>query len=245
MADLQSGVRERLLPDFRIEQYNVSPDGQRVVFVAVDDKGHSPVWIAPLNGQTPPKRIGTFDGAMAFFGAPGEVVFGGQAENLFIYRAKEDGSQVEKLIPTPALLPFSVSPDGRWVVVMDPSAWGALVVYPAGGGRPRKFCTACSPPQGIDPMPSPMSWSPDGRFAYMKFSALLAGPTYAIPLEAGQSLPPAPPGGFPTKDALATAPGVHLVSDDSVNAVYPGPNPSIYAFTKLTTQRNIYRVPVQ
>jgi hypothetical protein len=26
--------------------------------------------------------------------------------------------------------------------------------------------------------------------------------------------------------------------------VFPGPNPSIYAFTKVATQRNIYRLPV-
>ena len=34
-----------------------SPDGQRVVFTAVDEKGRTPVWLASLNGQTAPFLI--------------------------------------------------------------------------------------------------------------------------------------------------------------------------------------------
>jgi hypothetical protein len=32
-----------------------------VVFVAVDEHGRSPVWIASLNGQTPPRRLTTIE----------------------------------------------------------------------------------------------------------------------------------------------------------------------------------------
>jgi hypothetical protein len=64
---------------------------------------------------------------------------------------------------------------------------------------------------------------------------------YAIPLKPGQVLPPAPPTGFLSPDAVAALPGAKLISD---HPVYPGPNPSTYAFTKVATQRNIYRVPV-
>jgi hypothetical protein len=71
----------------------------------------------------------------------------------------------------------------------------------------------------------------------VKFS----GSTFAIPLQPGRMLPPMPAKGFPSKDAVATVPGARLVSDESV---FPGPDPSIYAYTKLATQRNIYRVPV-
>ena len=55
-------------------------------------------------------------------------------------------------------------------------------------------------------------------------------------------LPPIPASGFPSKEAVAAVPGARLVSTETI---YPGPNPSMYAFTNLTTQRNIYRVPVQ
>ena len=31
----------------------------------------------------------------------------------------------------------------------------------------------------------------------------------------------------------------------STNTDVPGPNPSVYAFVKISTQRNIYRVPIR
>ena len=174
----------------------------------------------------------------AYFGAPGEVVFDGDEKGaLFVNRIKDDGSAFQKLIPTPNIFSFGVSPDGRWVAAQDSRAWGALLVFPAGGGDPKLICESCSPPQGTDPKPPDMGWTPDGRFLYLNF----AGSTYAVPLKPGQMLPPIPASGFPSKEAVAALPGARLVSEESV---FPGPNPSIYAFTKVTTQRNIYRVPV-
>jgi dipeptidyl aminopeptidase/acylaminoacyl peptidase len=243
VVDLETGQRQRLFPDFQMQHYSISAGGERVVFVAVDEHGRTPVWLAALNGRSPPRRLGTIDGSVAYFGAPGEVVFGSQEKTPFVYRINEDGSGLQKMIATPMLIPFAVSPDGRWVVVMDPAAWGALMVYPAGSGPPIRMCDGCSPPQGTDPMPPPMSWTPDGRSVYIKFAdASLTGPTYAIPLRAGQMLPPVPASGFRSQEAMAALPGARLVSDGSV---YPGPDPSIYAFTKVTAQRNIYRVPVR
>jgi hypothetical protein len=83
-----------------------------------------------------------------------------------------------------------------------------------------------------------MRWTPDGRFVYLKF----AGSTYAIPLQPGQPMPPIPAPGFQSMDAVAALPGARLVSEKE--GVYPGPDPSVYAFVKVATQRNIYRVPV-
>ena len=243
VADLESGQRQRLLPDLEMLQYSISADGDRVAFVSVEEGGRTPVRLAPLNGRTAPRRLGTFDGSMVHFGAPGEVVFGTFDKAPFIYRINEDGSGLQKKISKPIFLPLAVSPDGRWVGVMDANAWGTLDVYPAGGGPPVRVCDTCSPPQGPDPMPFAMSWTPDGRFVYLKFAdESQGGPTYAIPLKAGQGLPPIPASGFPSKEAVAAVPGARLVSTETI---YPGPHPSMYAFTKLTTQRNIYRVPVQ
>jgi eukaryotic-like serine/threonine-protein kinase len=236
-ADLDSGRRQRLLPDFHMQRYTISPDGERVVFTAVDDKGHSPVWLAFLNGRTSPRRLTTMDAWDAYFGAPGEVVFEGDEKGTpFVYRVKEDGGQLQKLLPTPFLAAMGVSPDGRWVPAQDASAWGALMVYPAGGGAPIRVCASCSPPQGTDPAPPGMSWTPDRKFLYLKF----ATSTYAIPLQPGQMLPALPAAGLASKEALAALPGALLVSEQNA---YPGPTPSMYAFVKISTQRNIYRVP--
>ena len=241
-ADLDSGQRQRLLPDFQMRHYTISADGQRVVFVAADEKGLTPVWLASLNGRTAPRRLTTIDSSEAYFGAPGEVVFAGKEKAvIFIYRIKDDGSELQKMIPTPMLMPFGVSPDGRWVPAGEgptPEKRNELMVHPTGGGPPTLICR-CYPPQGIDngPTPSYLSWTPDGRFLYLKFEAS----TYAIPLQPGQVLPPIPASGFQSKEAVAALPGARLISEESV---FPGPDPSVYAFMKVSTQRNIYRVPV-
>jgi hypothetical protein len=164
------------------------------------------------------------------------VLFGDLRQGS-IHRVKEDGTGLQEVIPAKALIPFSVSPDGQWVVVQDPVAFGALVLYPTSGGSPLRLCERCSRPQGVDWIPPPLSWSPDGKFVYLKFGES----TFAIPLPAGRMLPAAPPKGFPDKAAVAALSGAKLISEEPI---YPGPNPSIYAFVKVTTQRNIYRVPV-
>jgi Tol biopolymer transport system component len=242
-ADLTSGQRQQLLPDFQILQYTISADGQRVVFVAVDENGRNPVWLASMNGRNAPRRLTTIDAWVAYFGAPGEIVFASEEKAAsFMYRMKDDASGLQKISPTPMLLPFSVSSDGRWVPAAEgpsPETRNALMVYPIAGGSPTLICK-CYPPPNIDngPMPSQMSWSPDGKFLYLKFATSM----YAIPLQAGQILPAIPQAGFESKEAVAALPGARLISEES--GVFPGPNPSVYALMKVATQRNIYRVPV-
>ena len=237
VADLETGQRQRLLTDFQILHYSISADGQRVVFVSVDAQGRNPVWLSSLNAQLPPRQVSTMDAAAAFFGAPGEVLFAGQ-KDFYVYRIKDDGSELQKVITTP-LFPLAVSPDGQWIAVQDPTAWGALVVYPAGAGSPRRLCDLCAPPWGTEPPAFYFGWAPNSEFAYWSF----ANATYAIPLQSGRLLPDIPAGGIQSKEGVAVLPGARLISEQDRSV--PGPNPSIYAFVKVSTQRNIYRVPVQ
>ena len=113
------------------------------------------------------------------------------------------------------------------------------MMHPVGGGAPTLICR-CYPAPNLDngPMPAQMSWTPDGRFLFLKF----AGSIYSIPLRPGQVLPPVPTSGFESKDAVAALPGARLVSE--AEWVFPGPNPSLYAFMRVAAQRNIYRVLV-
>jgi eukaryotic-like serine/threonine-protein kinase len=241
--DLQTGQRQRILPDFEMLQYNVSVDGKRVLFVAADKGGHTPIWVAPLDGRTAPRQLSAMNGWFAYFGAPGQVVFAAQDNSgAFMYRIKDDGSELQKISSTQALQPFSVSPDGRWVPAAEgpsPETRDALMVHPIAGGSPMLICRCYPAPNITDgPMPPQMSWTPDGKFLYLKFATSM----YAIPLKAGQILPPIPSSGFPSKEAVAALPGARLISEEG--GVFPGPNPSVYAFMKVATQRNIYRVPV-
>jgi Tol biopolymer transport system component/DNA-binding winged helix-turn-helix (wHTH) protein len=242
VADLESGQRQRLLPDFEMQHYAISADGQRVAFVASDDAGRSPAWLAALNGQSAPRQISANDARKAYFGAGGYVFLRSEENGArFAYRVKEDGSELQKIvrIDAPTSL-FSASPDGKWIVIpgsTDEMTWPAMV-YPVGGGSPKLLCVLCDSSNDVERTGSPaVSWSPDGKFLYLKFQEFI----YAIPLRPGQMLPPIPASGFRSKDDVAALPGARLIPE---RGAFPGPNPSIYAFTKVATHRNIYRVPV-
>ena len=52
-TDVESGKRDRLLPDYLMEHYAVSGDGTRVLFINIDDEGRSGIWVAQLDGGSP------------------------------------------------------------------------------------------------------------------------------------------------------------------------------------------------
>src|SRR5258705_8747011 len=78
VADLESGQRQRLLPDFLMQHYSISADGQRVVVAAADDAGRAPVWIAALDGRSTPRQLAPSGGLMAYFGTGSDVLFVGR-----------------------------------------------------------------------------------------------------------------------------------------------------------------------
>jgi hypothetical protein len=60
-------------------------------------------------------------------------------------------------------------------------------------------------------------------------------------LKPGQMLPALPASGIRTEKDVAALPGARPIPQ---REAFAGPNPSLYAFTRVATQRNIYRVPV-
>jgi hypothetical protein len=87
--------------------------------------------------------------------------------------------------------------------------------------------------------PPSVSWSPDGRFLYLNIRA--AFQINAVPLQPGRILPPLPEGGIRSPRDAAALPGVRVIPEERA---FRGPNPSVYAFPRVTTHRNIYRIPV-
>jgi eukaryotic-like serine/threonine-protein kinase len=247
VAELMSGQRQRLLPDFPMQHYSISVDGQHVVFVGADDAGRSPVWLAALDGRSAPRRVSSRYASRAFFGAGNDVIFVGEDEGAkFVYRVKGGGSEAEKIVRTSNTSAFSVCPDGKCVVVVpDPEHMvGGAMIYPVGGGSPALICASCAGTENVvshleraGPQPSALSWSPDGKFLYLNFQ----GSIYAIPLEPGQLLPLLPASGLRTEQDAAALPGARLIPE---RGAFAGPKPSVYAFTKVAVQHNIYRVPV-
>jgi len=238
VADLDTGQRRRLLPGFEIQQYTISRDGRRIVFIAVDVEGHVPLWIASLDGEGAARQLTKMDVGFAYFGATGEVLFATIGDTANTYRVREDGTQLQKVITAP-LIPLAASPDGKWIVVQDPSAWGAMIAHQVDGGPAVRLCDLCSPPRSTETMPFFFDWTPDGRFVYWNY----ADTTFAIPLAPGRMLPAIPTGGVQSKEVVEKLPGARVVSNQA--RTYPGPDPAVYALMKVSTQRNIYRVPVR
>jgi hypothetical protein len=50
-----------------------------------------------------------------------------------------------------------------------------------------------------------------------------------------------PAAGFRSEAAIAKLPGTRLIDTSDVA---PGPTPEIYAFSRETVQRNLYRIPI-
>ena len=240
MADLETGQRRRLLSDFVMTHYQVAADGNRIVFAAIDRDGHSPVWLAALDGSSPPRQLSKVDAIRTVFGAQGDVYFLGTEDGSqkFVYRVKSDGSSLEKALALPVGYFYGMAPDGRSLAVYTGTE---AVVYPADGGAPVAVCSICGAAGGENRSITPpaVSWSPDGRFLYINIRSKFK--IYAVPLPPGRYLPKLPPAGIRSVEEADALPGVRVIAEERA---FAGENPSVYAFPRVITHRNIYRIPV-
>jgi WD40 repeat protein len=237
--DLKTGTRERLLADSLMEHYDVSRDGHRVAFIGVDASGRSSVWEASLDGSAAPRRLSPFEGLRVLFGPQDDVLFvGGETTSLYLYRMARDGTNLRRVIATPANFLYDISPDGKWV-----AAWvGASVAfYPVDGGQRILLCPACATAgeenRGVTP--SLVRWSRDGRSMYLHSTHTRQ--TYVLGLRPGEVVPRLPPGGFPQIADAARALGAEPITDQRA---FASSDPAIYAFPRVATHRNIYRIRV-
>jgi hypothetical protein len=82
-----------------------------------------------------------------------------------------------------------------------------------------------------------IKWSRDGTLLFMTVSEQ----TYAVPVPRGRPLPKTPPTGFTSEAEIAALPGARRL--DAADLA-PGPTPDVYAFSRETVQRNLYRIPL-
>src|SRR5262249_46059878 len=131
-----------------------------------------------------------------------------------------------------------VSPDGSALAV-----WSArgVEVYPVEGGSPTTITRVCGAAGGENRGTTPpcVSWSADGKFLYLNDREV--GQVYAVPLPPGRSLPPLPPTGIRSAAEALALPGARLIREAFA---FVGADPSVYAFFRVTSQSNIYRISV-
>jgi DNA-binding winged helix-turn-helix (wHTH) protein/Tol biopolymer transport system component len=235
MMDLDSGRTEAVLPGFPMSEFDISPDGRRVTFAALDAEGNSHVWVAPLDRHAPPKQLTASVARQPGFGPSGYVYFlTHEGSQEFLYGVGANETAPRKVDPEPSREYELVSPRGDWRLLGDNP--GNAIAHPIPGGPPIRICSSCE-----------AGWGPGGRFLYIRFrdnGEMAGGKTIVIGLLTGEEVPHLPPSGLQPTDDLK---GVNVVAEIGMTgkAIFaPGPDPSVYAYSRMTVQRNLYRIPL-
>ncbi len=230
--DLESGKTEAILPGVSMLAFDVSNDGKEVVFSIQKPGKASQLWLASLDGSSPPRQVSSTGESAPHFDPDGQIVFqfsDGRAN--YIGRINKDGSGRSKLLTDPVLSLLGISPDRRWLIT-DSSA--AIMATPFRAGYPRPICVGwCS-----------ADWAPDGKFFYIGLPPNSGRPraiTLAIPVPEGETLPRLPSSGIRGPEDAKALPGTRLLDGWFLS---PGPDPSTFAYVKTTMHRNLYRIPV-
>ena len=240
-ADLESGHNNLLLPGFAVTHFNLSRDGKRILFSALDSDHKNRLWIVPTDRHTPPQQVPNAEGDMAYFGPNGELIFHAlEGTSTYAFRIREDGTGLRKLTKRQVSQIQGVSPNGQWVMVMSPSGHNqspeATWACPTAGGEDIKIINGLWQ----------FRWQSDAKILYVSFSTAMqtagaSGRTYVLALAPGQMLPPIPAGGFKSEDDLARLSRQPAIQVGDIGA---GPTQSAYVYSRETVQRNLYQIPI-
>ncbi len=246
LSDLKSGHKEQLVPGISIARYSVSPDGKKVAFTRADSDSHSGIWIWSLDRHASPRQLVAAAADTPIFARNGEILFSMKKGAInYIFRMKEDGTDLRKAIPDPVARLISLSPDDRWIVATidagNSDRSQIVSGYPMrGGGLPRVLCRVCAV-GSFEIDPPIVSWSLDQKSMYISLTHTGANDkpkTMVIPVNPDDAFP-AWWSELVTNPKLPRMPGVHVLD---LPSVFPGPDASNYAFWRFSTQRNLYRI---
>jgi hypothetical protein len=213
------------------QAYSVSRDGKEVVFSMKDQSGHTNLWIAPTSRRSSPVRISSSAVEdVPFFLPNGDLIFRAiEGGSSFLYRMKTDGTDRRKITSERILDIASVSPDGRWVVAGSPNSdeehQAIMKAFPVDGGVPVPLCADyCW-----------VSWDTAGRYVHLSFLPYGSG-SYVLPV-VHDGLPKVPAGGARRQDLINAKADIAIPG-----SVQSAVSPSLYAYTRQATRRNLYRI---
>ncbi len=233
-VDLDSGASEAVLPGILMSEFHLSPKGDRVAFETQDAQGMLHAWVAPLDRRTPPKQITSSASRGITFG-PGEDLYflaldGGQN---FLYRLVPDETRPRKVGTQPIQSLADISPHGDWLL----SGNDPVTARPLEAGPAIRVCKFCG-----------IGWGPDGKLLYLRFrdiGEMGGGTVVVISLAPGKDLPVLPPAGV---NSVEDTKGLNVVAeiDMAGKVIFAiGPDPSVYAYSRVTVQRNLYGLPLK
>jgi eukaryotic-like serine/threonine-protein kinase len=234
MKDLNSGKIDRVLPGYAMDSYSVSRDGKQVAFAAKDSADRAGIWVAPTNRRSAPVLLSSTQiEDSPHFLPDGDLIFrAAEGASNFLYRMKVDGTQRRKINAQRVLDLYTVSPDGRWVVVAAPNSdqehTAATRVFRLGGDDDLLICTGfCL-----------FDWDSAGKFAFVSFKT---ENSYALPLTQQFGLPKLPPGGVSRAQDFLDPKAAIAIPSFVESAI----SSSVYAYTRRNTRRNLYRIELQ
>jgi Tol biopolymer transport system component len=232
IKELDSGKEEKVLPDYPILSYFVSHDGKDVAFAMKDQSGHPNLWIASTSRRSSPVHLSSAAIADSPFFLPnGELVFRAiEGGSNFIYRMKTDGTGRRKITSERVIEITSVSPDGRWVVAgglgSDQEPRAGVKAYAVDGSATVTLCLVnCE-----------LNWDMSGKFAFLNFVESYRGGWLPIMRDSG--LPKILPRGVFGLEDLPNPKAITAIPSYVQSAV----SPSVYAYTRPSTRRNLYRI---
>jgi Tol biopolymer transport system component len=226
-----------VLPGVIVTSYDISPDGESVVYASVDAAGKSRAWLARLDRRTPPTQLSPPEALGPVFGGENDVFFRGREGELwYIHQLKLESGQIRKFTEESALNSPVISPDRRWIVSWVPIAakdtTTVVKAFPTDGGAPVTICSSCY-----------LKWPRDQNAMFLSFAGNAGdgGITYVLRLAHGKALPDFPSGGVLTEEELKRMPNLTTVKQP---VVFPGVTSSVYAFDRGFVQRNLHRIPI-
>jgi serine/threonine protein kinase/Tol biopolymer transport system component len=236
VKDLAGGSTESLLPGYFMRDYSVSKDGKEVAFAVNDPIGNSSLWVAPTNRRSSPVRISPESAIedSPFFLPDGDLVFRAiEGGSNFLYRVKADGTGRHKISSQRVFDAFAVSPDGRWFAAASPGPdqehTAQVTAFAVDGSASVPLCLSyCW-----------VTWDTSGKFVYLSFSLMYQG-SYSLPVLHDTGLPKLPPSGIAQLEDLRNATTAAMIPQIVTSAV----SPSIYAYVRQNTRRNLYRIPL-
>jgi DNA-binding winged helix-turn-helix (wHTH) protein/Tol biopolymer transport system component len=227
--DVATGKRQTLFGGFNVFAYDITPDEREAVFTTPGIH-ETLIWLAPLDGHAPPILL-VHGGDEPAFGA-GYVYFRRVGEHAnYLHRIRMDGSDDSQILPDPIIDFFGAAPDGKAVLASRPSADTIKDTWaiPIDGSSPARVINRAN---------SPARWSLDGKILYVELNIqerlALSGSTVALPTG---------PDDLPLSTLLAADTKGPLISH-RVPYLAMGPDPSVYAYIKVETRENIFRIPL-
>jgi len=220
-----------VLPGYSMEQFSVSTDGKRVAFSRTDPSGHTGLWIAPTSRRSSPVNLSSASvDDFPFLLPDGDLVFRStEAGSNFLYRMKPDGSGRHKIIPDRILDFLSVSPDGRLAIATTPNSDEEHTT------ETRVFAMDGTTSESLCPSICWIHWDTTGKSAFLFEELILA--SYPIPVDPATGIPRIPP------DIMNVIENPTQKHDTAIPwNVHSALSPTVYAYTRQNTRRNLYRI---